>query len=111
MKKTGFSLCLLITLGCILLTSFIPVSAQSRKKYLHDSAYYEMYPGKLTGRIYMAQKLQQFTIPGNGSLQDIKYKANTKLNTGIGVTWHNLTVNAFYGFSFLNKDTAKGKTK
>jgi hypothetical protein len=51
-------------------------------------------------------------MPSSGSTNDLQYVANPKLNLGIGATWHNLSLNVFYGFSYLNnKDTVKGKTK
>lgn len=111
MKKSSFSLFPFIALLCILLTSVTAINAQPRKKYLHDSAYYDMYPGKWAARIYMSQKLQQITIPATGNAQNIQYRGNTKLNLGVGVTWHNYTLNGAYGFGFLNKDAEKGKTK
>jgi hypothetical protein len=87
----------------------ITVLAQPVK---NDPAYYETFPDKLTGRVYFAQKYLKVTIPSaNDSQKDIEYKANTKLNMGIGVTYHNFSLNIFYGFAFLNKDTAKGESK
>lgn len=77
----------------------------------YDSSYYERFPDKITGRIYFSQKFLKFTIPPNGNQTDIEYKANTKLNLGIGITIKNISANIFYGFAFLNKDTAKGETK
>ncbi|MDZ4793022.1 MAG: DUF4421 family protein [Bacteroidota bacterium] len=108
MKK---ALLLLFTFAFILLMSTNAVQAQ-KKKYEHDSTYYEMYPDKLTLRLYVGQKVTRFVIPSNGSAEDVEYRANHKVNTGFGVTWHNYSLSAFYGFSFLNKDTkVRGKTK
>jgi Domain of unknown function (DUF4421) len=87
----------------------IPVELFAQK-VANDTSYYETFPNKLTARVYLSQKFLKFTIPSN-SQPDIEYKANTKMNLGMGVTYHNFSVNIFYGFSFLNKDTAKGKTK
>ena len=79
---------------------------------MHDSTYYEMFPDKLTLRLYVGQKITGFTIPSSGNAEDVQYRANHKVNTGIGVTWHNYSLSAFYGFSFLNKDNKiRGKTK
>ncbi len=83
----------------------------AQKKTLNDTSYYETYPHKLTTRLYLSQKFLKFTIPPSGNQTDIEYKANTKMNIGIGVTYRNISANIFYGFAFLNKDTAKGKTK
>lgn len=82
----------------------------AQKKITNDSNYYETFPHKLTTRLYLSQKFLKFTIP-SGSQTDIEYKANTKMNLGMGVTYQNFSLNIFYGFAALNKDTAKGKTK
>jgi len=80
--------------------------------YPHDTSYYEIYPNKLTTRLYLSQKYLHINVPNTGGQADMEYKANPKLNLGIGVTWHNLSLNVFKGFAFLNnKDDAKGETK
>lgn len=107
MRNHIFRLSMLV----IFLTGMAPYSKVGAQKVVNDTNYYEAYPDKITGRIYLAQKFLKFTIPSSGSLDDIEYKANTKLNLGIGVTYHNFSLNIFYGFKSLNKDTAKGKTK
>src|SRR6185503_7607142 len=78
------------------------------QKVENDPAYYETFPDKLTTRVYLSQKFLKFTIPTSTSLPDIEYKAHAKMNLGIGVTYRGFSINAFYGFAFLNKDTAKG---
>ncbi len=80
------------------------------QKGTYDSTYYERFPGRLSTRLYLSQKFLKFNIPSK-TADDIEYKANTKLNLGFGFTYHNISANLFYGFVFLNKDTAKGKTK
>ncbi|HUR65617.1 MAG TPA: DUF4421 domain-containing protein, partial [Chitinophagaceae bacterium] len=97
-----------LTALCALILCFLTVSAQ---KLVNDSSYYERYPDKLTIRLYAAQKFAKFTITPSNNQTDIEYKANTKLNLGIGFTYRNISANIFYGFAFLNKDTAKGETK
>ena len=78
----------------------------------HDTSYYETYPNKLTTRIYLAQKYLHINFPNASEKADLEYKGNPKLNLGIGATRHNLSLNLFYGFAFLNnKDTVKGETK
>ncbi len=107
MRKNVFHLYLLFSIaGCVAFS--IKSVAQ---KVMNDTSYYETYPDKLTGRLYLAQKFLKFTIPPSGNQTDIEYKANTKMNIGIGVTYRNISANIFYGFAFLNKDTAKGETK
>lgn len=91
----------------ILLLASFELNAQ---KVTNDTSYYERFPGRLQLRAYLAQKFLKFNIPSE-SADDIEYKANTKLNLGIGFTYHNISANIFYGFAALNKDTAKGKSK
>jgi len=91
-------------------TTLAPFAVKAQGKVTNDTNYYETYPNKLTTRLYLSQKYLKFTIPST-SQKDIEYKANTKMNMGIGVTYHNFSLNVFYGFAFLNKDTAKGETK
>jgi len=98
----------LTSLLCVLILS---AGAKAQKKVVNDPSYYETFPDKLTGRLYLSQKFLKFTIPPSGNQTDIEYKANTKMNIGMGITYHNISANIFYGFAFLNKDTAKGKTK
>jgi Domain of unknown function (DUF4421) len=93
-----------------LLWILVPAGLHAQKKVINDPAYYEVYPKKLTGRLYLSQKFLKFTIPP-ASGTDIEYKANTKMNLGMGITYRGISLNVFYGFAFLNKDTAKGETK
>lgn len=84
----------------------------AQKDFPHDTSYYETYPHTVTGRLFLSQKYVHLNFPGSGSASDLEYKANAKLNMGIGVTIHGFSISVFNGFSFLNKkDNAKGKTK
>lgn len=84
----------------------------AQKDFPHDTSYYETYPHTVTGRVYLSQKYVHLNFPASGNADDLEYKANAKLNMGIGVSLHGISINVFYGFSFLNKkDDAKGKTK
>ena len=105
-KSTVLPAFLFVTL---LLSGINSLQAQRKKKYLHDSTYYEMYPDKITGRIYTTKKFEDINVPSGGSAPDLKYVANHKLNFGVGITWHNFSVNAFYGFN--NSSSNRGKTK
>ncbi len=93
----------------ILFVNTVHAQKMSKKKYLHDESYYEMYPNKLTGRIYAAKKFEDINVPSGGSAPDLKFVANHKLNLGVGVTWRNISLNAFYGFN--NSSVDRGKTK
>jgi Domain of unknown function (DUF4421) len=101
----------------IIVLSFIVlfISAEKLNAQKHannDTNYYETYWNRITARLYLAQKYTHFTMPSSASANDLQYVANPKLNLGIGVTWHNLSLNVFNGFAYLNnKDTVKGKTK
>jgi hypothetical protein len=97
-------------LSLALLLGIASSSVSGQKVVANDTNYYERYPDHLTTRLYLSQKFLKFTIPSK-SLDDVEYKANTKLNLGMGITYHNISLNVFYGFAFLNKDTAKGETK
>ncbi len=113
MKKT---LPVLATLFLFLLAGLTDIQAQKKvekKKFQPDNNYYETYRNKLTTRIFVAQKFAQFRVPASGSAQDIQYSSNHNVKLGVGVTWHNLTLNLSYGFSFLNKnrEEEKGETK
>jgi hypothetical protein len=108
MKKLLSAFVLFIAFSSLVI---IPSAANGQKPYEPDTSYYEVYWNKLTTRLYLAQKYLKFTIPSPGTPDDIEYKANTNLNMGVGVTWHNFSLNLFYGFSFLNKDDEKGITK
>ncbi len=99
------------TLVCILFIA-CTLSLRAQKHADNDTNYYETYWHQITGRIYAAQKYTHFTIPPAGNTGDLQYVANPKLNLGVGITWHNLSANLFYGLGYLNnKDTVKGKTK
>ena len=89
------------------LLSVIPYFGNTQVNFKHDTSYYEIYPNKLTARIYVTQKYLHFNIPSATSGKDISYVANAKMNLGVGVTWHNLSLNAFYGAKFLNNSKSK----
>jgi len=93
---------------------FIICSLQmtAQKDFQHDTAYYETFREKTTVRLYLSKKYVHLGFPSNGSVDELEYKANPKLNLGIGVTIKNVSINLFNGFSFLNNGSdEKGKTK
>jgi len=99
-----------LSLIMIFLFSFA-LNAQ-KNKFQNDTTYYETFPDKLNIRTFLSQKYIHVNIPSSGSTSDLEYKANPKLNLGLGFTYRGVTVNLFNGFSFLNKkDEPKGKTK
>jgi Domain of unknown function (DUF4421) len=110
MKKKICFKSLLHAVYIILLIMPVMASAQ---KVVNNKDYYETYPDKITGRIYLSQKYAHYNFPAsNSNVEDLEYKANPKLNLGLGITIHNFSANIFYGFAFLNKnDKPKGETK
>lgn len=109
-KHLNYSFAIASVLLVSVFTPFVSHS-QKAKKYAHDEKYYEMFPEKLTARLYLSQKYLQFTIPSANNKDEVEYTDNAKKNLGIGVTWHNYSLNLFYGFGFLNTQTeARGKT-
>jgi hypothetical protein len=108
MNTRKFSLFIALSFTVLIQTEAL----HAQKHANNDTSYYETYWNHITARVYMAQKYTHFTMPSAASANDLQYVANPKLNLGIGVTWHNLSLNVFNGFAYLNnKDTAKGKTK
>jgi hypothetical protein len=99
---------LLMTL--IFIICSLPLTAQ--KNFQQDTTYYETFPNKTTVRLYLSKKYVHLNFPSNGSAEDLEYKANPKLNLGVGVTIKNVSINLFNGFGFLNPNSdEKGKTK
>lgn len=90
----------------------IPFFISAQKPTRHDTDYYATYPNSITPRIYFSQKYAAFILPSLLTNQDnLRYAANTKLNFGVGATYHNFSANVSYGFGFLNRDIEKGETK
>ena len=110
MKKIYCRLPIFITpFFALMITSF---SLFAQKVPPHDSTYYVTFPNTIMARIYLSKKYAPFTLPAAGSVRDLQYRPNTKLNLGIGVTYKNYTANVAYGFGFLNNNyNTKGKTK
>lgn len=96
--------------GMVIFLCLSPPSAAQRHMPV-DTGYYVSYRDKLTTRIYLSQKYVHLNFPDGQNNAKLEYKANTKLNVGAGFTWRSLSVNLFYGFSALNRDTEKGATK
>jgi hypothetical protein len=107
-NKASFALFTVIFWSALIL----PCVLMAQEKSDHDTSYYVTYPGTLVGRFYFSKKYTSFTLPSSNDGEDIKYKPNTLLTMGLGVTYNNLTLNLSYGFDFLNKSNDdKGKTK
>lgn len=109
MIKNYFKASFSVTLFVVILLHCSGVFAQ--KMHPHDTSYYVSYPNTMA-RIYLSKKYAPFTLPATGNVPDLEYRANTKLNMGLGVTYKNYTLNLAYGFKFINKNyEEQGKTK
>lgn len=100
-KKLFFTIFILLIFQC-------RCSAQANRG--NDTSYYVYFPESMTGRFYFSKKYTSFDIKSKAA-KDLHYLPNTTLNTGIGVTWHNFSLNLAYGLGYINKDDDKGKTK
>lgn len=76
-----------------------------------DTAYYQPYPNKVTGRFYFSRKLTTLIVQNNTKDYEVRYRPNTTLNMGIGATYKWATLNLAYGFGFLNPERGRGKTR
>ncbi|MGN6618608.1 MAG: DUF4421 domain-containing protein [Ilyomonas sp.] len=85
--------------------------AQTPAVLISDTNFYVSYPQKITARFYFSQKYTAFTLRNPNGNNALSYRPNTTLNMGVGVTYHNLSLNLAYGFAFLNHDKEKGKSK
>lgn len=97
----------------IFFLSLVPllIQAQTQERSISDTNFYVSYPQKITARFYFSQKYTAFTIRDPPATSSLSYRPNTTLNLGVGVTYHNLSLNLAYGFAFLNGDKEKGKSK
>ncbi|HET8573822.1 MAG TPA: DUF4421 domain-containing protein [Edaphocola sp.] len=77
-----------------------------------DSQFIRTYKHFLTGRTYFSKKYTSVGIGGSSRYPSFRYRPNTTLNFGLGLTYDAFTLNLAYGFPFLNTNhTQRGKTK
>jgi hypothetical protein len=76
-----------------------------------DTAYYQPYPNKITGRFYFSRKFTTLVIRNATKNYELRYRPNTTLNMGVGATYKWATLNLAYGFGFLNPEHGRGKTR
>ncbi|GAB3912346.1 hypothetical protein GCM10028803_55470 [Larkinella knui] len=86
--------------------------AQNRIGRDVDTAYVQIFRGKLTARTFLSQKYTSFVLstPLKQS-PSLRFRPNSALDLGIGATFGALTLNLSYGLSFLNQNNGKGKTR
>jgi hypothetical protein len=102
---------ILISLTICLWALIEPGMLYAQKTAQHDTSYFVTYPGTLTTRFFISRKYTTFILPASDNDQRFQYRANTKLNTGIGATFNNVSFNIAYALNFLNPDDEKGKSK
>ena len=95
-----------LILVCASLSAFGQLETQKT-----DTAYYQPYPNKVTGRFYFSRKFTTLILRNNTKDYGVRYRPNTTLNMGVGATYKWATLNLAYGFGFLNPEHGRGKTK
>lgn len=97
---------------------FIPcqcIHAQDNTFFLAtkvDTNYVYSYKKALTGRTYLSQKYTSLSIGGSSQLPGFRYRPNTSLNFGLGLTYKMFTLNLAYGLPGLNGNgSQRGKTR
>jgi hypothetical protein len=80
---------------------------------LHDSAFYSTFENKFTVRALIARKYASVELmEKNDAGLETKYEPNSPLTLGVGATYKWATINAVYGFKFLNPQRdEKGETE
>ncbi|WP_375584313.1 DUF4421 domain-containing protein [Cyclobacterium xiamenense] len=73
-----------------------------------EPRYYQTYPSKLTSRFYFSRKYTGMGLEKDG--QGLWYMPNSTLNTGVGLSYQNMTLNLAYGFGFANPERGRGET-
>ena len=101
---------------CFVIAFFILLggfdSSVYSQKILHDSAYYQTFHNVLTVRVYSIKDYVDFRFPAMSGGGDLKYRANTDYNLGLGATYLNTNANLSTGVGFINNgNNDKGKTK
>jgi hypothetical protein len=98
-----------VFLSVTVLLSF-SLAAQPGEKRDHDTSFYRSYREKLTARVYLSRKYTVLTLHPPGNTPELKYRSNTSLNTGIGVTYRAVTLNLGFGLNSFNPGAEKGST-
>jgi hypothetical protein len=86
-------------------------SLAQNEKEKPDTAYYETYHNKLTGRFYFSRKFTTLVIRNATKNYELRYRPTSTLNMGVGATYKFATLNLAYGFGFLNPEHGRGKTR
>ncbi|MCE7058043.1 DUF4421 domain-containing protein [Algoriphagus sp. AGSA1] len=73
----------------------------------YDSAYVEAQPDKFGLRLYLSKKYTDLNVRVPDHSTPYVFKPNSGLNTGVGFTYQNLSINIAFPLSFLNPDRQK----
>jgi hypothetical protein len=77
-----------------------------------DTNYIHAFNKTLTGRTFLSQKYTSVSIGGSSRYPDFRYKPNTSLNLGVGLTYKMFSLNLAYGAPGLNgNNSQRGKTR
>ncbi|MFN5356117.1 MAG: DUF4421 domain-containing protein [Bacteroidota bacterium] len=87
------------------------LSLQQNARAQSDTGRYIAFDDQITGRFYFSRKYTGLLVRDAGRGIELNYQPNTTLNMGVGATYRSLTLNLAYGFTFLNPDEGRGKTR
>src|SRR4051794_12709184 len=107
--KTTHNLNQRIILTGVLLIACISLRAQMTDRSESDSSYYEQYHDDLITRVFVSRKYNFFEVKQKETDSRLRYRPNTTVNLGVGVTYRKISVNIAVGFGFLNPEQGKGK--
>ncbi len=73
----------------------------------YDSAYVETQPDKFGLRLYLSKKYTNLSVRSPEHSSPYVFRPNSGLNTGLGFTYQNLSINIAFPLGFLNPDRQK----
>ena len=98
-------------LAFLALLYLLPLNTKAQGTRGNDTTYYVYFPGSITTRLYASEKYLHFTLKSKEG-RDLHYLPNTRLNYGLGFTYHNFSVNFAYSFPQVrNESDIKVKAK
>ncbi|MFV0606981.1 MAG: DUF4421 family protein [Niabella sp.] len=96
----------------ILLFTAVITRAQTQK-VKNDTAFYELYPGKLVITPYLEKNVSGFSFTNPASSQKIKFHTNAPVGIGLRLDYNWFSFSGSYGVGIIdpNFNKAKGKTQ
>ncbi len=98
-------------LAAIFCSSFALAQEELSSDSSEEPLYYVDYHDQFIGRYYFSRKFTNLRLRDRTGNYNLLYEPNSTLNTGIGATYKNLTLNLAYGFGFLNPDRGTGESR